>query len=143
VDGTPVDIIACDRQFRLPAAGPLALTGKFPTTAATGDRAVVGETEVSAQRAVRGVVTRSAEVFLVREGRVVTTPAVQDSAGVRLDLMPGKAERLPGEATLVSCQPGGGPVPAGTYELYARVVLILDDGARVESFGGPWPLQVR
>jgi hypothetical protein len=34
-------------------------------------------------------------------------------------------------------------VGPGSYELYARVVLTPDDGAAVESFGGPWPLRVR
>jgi hypothetical protein len=63
--------------------------------------------------------------------------------GIRWDLAPGRTERLPGEATLVSCDPGGGSVRPGTYELYARVVITPDDGAGVESFGGPWPLEVR
>jgi hypothetical protein len=63
--------------------------------------------------------------------------------GLRWDLAPGRTQRLAGEATLLSCGPGGGPVPPGIYELYARVVFTPDDGPGVESFGGPWPLQVR
>jgi hypothetical protein len=43
----------------------------------------------------------------------------------------------------MSCSPGGGSVGPGAYELYVRVVVIPDDGMAVESFGGPWPLDVR
>jgi hypothetical protein len=141
--------LGCGRPFRVPAgAGLLTLTGRFPEVAPAGAQVVSGVVEVTSRLPVRGVVLPQAEVFLVRDGRVATVPVVQDAMGRRLELAPGRTERLPGEATLVSCQSGAGPVPPGTYELYARVVFTPDDGApdreaSVESFGGPWPLQVR
>jgi hypothetical protein len=139
--------LECGRPFRLPRAGSLTLTGRFPATAAAGERAVAGTVEVTIRAAgevaVRAVGAPRADVFLVRDGRVATMPMAQDAMGVRWDLTPGKVERLPGEATLVSCDPAGGRVRAGTYELYARVVITPDSGAAVQAFGGPWPLEVR
>jgi hypothetical protein len=124
-------------------AGPLTLTGRFPAAAPAGAGVVSGVVEVTSRVPVRGVVLPRAEVFLVRDGRVATVPVPQDAMGARLDLAPGRTEQLPGEAALASCEPGVGPVPPGIYELYARVVFTPDGGASVESFGGPWPLQVR
>jgi len=136
--------LGCGRPFRVPAgAGPLTLTGRFPAAAPAGAQVVGGVVEVASRVPVRGVVLPQAEVFLVRDGRVATMPVLQDALGLRLELAPDRAERLTGEATLMSCQPGAGPVPPGSYQLYARVVFTPDDGASVESFGGPWPLQVR
>lgn len=135
--------LECGQPFRPPAGGGLTLTGRFPATAPAGERAVTGTVEVTSREAVRGVVTPRADVFLVRDGRVATVPMAQDLMGIRWDLAPGKIEHLPGEARLVSCDPGGGSVRPGTYELYARVVFTPDDGAGVESFGGPWPLELR
>lgn len=147
MDPTPVagiTVLECGKPFRPPpTGGPLTLAGRFPAAAQAGEREVTGTVEATGRVAVRGVVAPHAEVFLVRHGRVATVPVPQDLAGVRWDLARGKTERLPGEATLVSCDPAGGPVPPGTYELYARVVFTPDDGAGVESFGGPWSLEVR
>jgi hypothetical protein len=49
---------------------------------------------------------------------------------------------MPATASLVPCS-GGGVLATGTYDLYVRVVLNHDDGTRTDSFGGPWPLEVR
>jgi hypothetical protein len=135
--------LECGQPFRPPAGGTLTLTGRFPATAAAGDRTLAGTVEVTSRTAVRGVLAPRADVFLVREGRIATVPLAQDSVGVRWDLRPGKAERLPGEVALVACDPGAGSLRPGTYELYVRVALTPDDGTAVESFGGPWPLEVR
>jgi hypothetical protein len=144
-------------------AGPLDLTGRFPAVAPAGAQVVSGVVEVTSRVPVRGVVLPQAEMFLVRDGRVATVPVLQDAMGVRLELAAGRVERLPGKATLVSCEPGAGPVSPGTYQLYARVVLTpdgggpdggasdgggpdggaSDGGASMESFGGPWPLEVQ
>lgn len=141
--GAGATVVKCGQLFHPPAGGGLTLTGRFPATVPAGERAVVGTVEVTGKVAVRGVVAPRADVFLVRQGRVATVPLAQDMAGIRWDLAPGEVERLPGEAPLVSCDPGGGPVPAGAYELYTRVVITPDDGVSAESFGGPWPIEVR
>jgi hypothetical protein len=134
--------VTCGQQFQPPTAGRLMLAGKFPTAVLTGVRMISGTVEVRTQDVVRGTVAPGADVFLVRDGRVATVPVPHDLTGIQWNLGPGKIEHLPGQAALVSCAPGGGPVRPGTYELYARVVITQDDGTPVESFGGPWPLEV-
>ena len=147
MDTTPATagtVLRCGLPFRPPAAGVLTLTGWFPATAASGQGTVSGTVEATSRVAVQGVSTPRADVFLVRNGRVATMPMPQDSLGIRWDLAPGETKRLPGDAALVSCDaPAGGPVSPGDYQLYARILLTPDDGAAVESFGGPWTLKVR
>ena len=134
--------IACGQPFREPAAGDLTLVAAFPATAAAADGVVTGTVEVTSKRAVAGVVSPRAQAFLVREGRVVSMPMAQDLSGVRWDLAGGAVERLPADAVLVSCEPGGAPLPPGSYELWARLVVTPDDGPGVTSVAGPWPLQI-
>jgi hypothetical protein len=62
--------------------------------------------------------------------------------GAVTDRTAGEAKSVPAEAGLASCETGE-PLEPGTYELYARVMVIPDDGGSVESFGGPWPVEVR
>jgi hypothetical protein len=136
-------VLRCGQPFRPSVDGRLTLTGRFPTAASAGERVVAGTVQVTSAVAARGVVAPGADVFLVRDGRLATLPMPQDAMGIRWDLTPGRTERLPGTATLASCEPGGGSLSPGAYELYARVVFTPDDGPDVESFGGPWPLDVR
>ena len=140
--------LECGRPFRLPSGGGLTLTGRFPAVVSSSAQAVSGAVEVASENeVVRGVVTPTADVFLVRDGRIATLPLPQDLVGMTLELAAGKVERLPAQATLSPCDPGGGSADGslrpGTYELYARVVLNHDDGSSLESIGGPWPLEVR
>jgi hypothetical protein len=135
--------IECGKPFHLPSTGTFTLTGSFPTTASTGGPAVSGAVDITSRTAIRGVASANVEVFLVRDGRVVTLPMPQDAMGIRWEMAPGETRRVPGMASLMSCDPAGGPVRAGSYQLYARMALTADDGGRVESFGGPWPLEVR
>jgi hypothetical protein len=134
--------VACGRPFQLPAPGPLRVVGRFPESVSGGEQMVRGTVKVTSEEAVRGVAAEQADAFLVREGRVATTPLVQDAKGVRWELAPGEAKRMPGTASLMSCEANGGRVPPGDYELYARVVLTPDDGEPTPAFGGPWPLRV-
>ena len=127
----------------LPTGGVLTLTGHFPSAVSAKEQTVEGTVAVAAKRGkVRGVVTPQAEAFLVRDGRIVTLPMAQDAVGQSLDLADGKVEKMPAMATLVPCS-GGGVLTPGTYDLYVRVMLNHDDGTRVDSLGGPWPLEVR
>jgi hypothetical protein len=139
--------LECGQVFRSPPRGELLLTGRFPKAVGPGERSVSGTVEVvSAKGVARGVVTRQADAFLVRDGRVMTLPVVQDLAGRQLDLAPGRVEKLPARAALVPCDPAatvGGSLRPGAYALYVRVLLNHDDGSSRESIGGPWPLQVR
>lgn len=141
--------LECGRPFRPPSGGGLTLTGRFPTVVSSSEQTVAGTVEVASDsEVVRGVVTPSADVFLVRDGRIATLPLPQDLVGMRLTLAEGEVERLPAQATLSPCDPGGsaavdGSLRRGTYELYVRVVLNHDDGSSLEAVGGPWPLEVR
>jgi hypothetical protein len=146
VDTTPVTnvtALTCGTPFQRPADGALTLTGRFPTTVRATDGVVAGTVEVTSHGAGRGIIAPGADVFLVQDGRLTTVPMAQDAMGVRLELAPGTTKRLPANGTLVSCDPSGRPLAAGRYELYTRVVLLADDGPNGESFGGPWPLEVR
>lgn len=140
--------LECGRPFLPPARGGLTLTARFPLAVSRSEQAVSGAVEVASENeVVRGVATLAAEVFLVRDGQVATLPLPQDLVGMRLEVSPGRVERLPAQATLSPCDPGGaaadGLLRPGTYQLYARVVLSRDDGSILESVGGPWPLEVR
>lgn len=137
------DEVACGRPFRLPASGGLRFTGRFADSVPAGQQMLRGTIKVTSRQAVRGVAAPAADVFLVREGRVVTMPLAQDAIGVRWDLAAGETRRMAATASLVSCEPEGGPLPPGGYELYARVVLTPDDGPAQRAFGGPWRLRVR
>jgi hypothetical protein len=132
----PRTALSCGAEFTPPTGGGLYLTGHFPATAAAAEPSVTGTVEVNSPRAVRGVVGRRAEVFLVRDGRIATVPGTQDSAGVPLDLKPSQAHTMPGGAELGSCA----ALSPGAYQLYARVVFTPDGGTPVEAFGGPWPI---
>jgi hypothetical protein len=137
------DEVACGRPFELPAAGGLRLVAQFPEHVAAGQPTLSGTVEVTSEEGVRGVAAAAADVFLVRDGRVVTTPLAQDAIGIRCDLAAGETASLAGLALLTSCEPDGGPVPPDVYELYVRVVLIPDDEITPQAFfGGPWPLRV-
>jgi hypothetical protein len=135
--------ITCGQPLRIPSDDRLILKGGFPANSATGQRTVAGTVEVTSRITLKGVTAPQADVFLAQDGRAVTVPAPQDLMGVRWDLAAGVNKHLPAEITLSSCAPGGEPLPPGRYELYARVVVVADDGARVESFGGPWAFELR
>jgi len=119
------------------------LAGRFVQSVPAGQQTVSGTVEVAGREAVRGVAAPAADVFLVGEGRVVTMPLAQDAIGVRWELAAGETKSMAATASLLSCEPDGGPLAPGSYALYARVVLTPDDGAAQRAFGGPWPLRVR
>jgi hypothetical protein len=135
--------VRCGRPFQMPPPAGLRLVARFPESVPAGQQMLTGTVEVSSRNAMRGAAPAAADVFLARDGRVVTTPVAQDAIGIRWDLAAGETRTMPALASLVSCEPDGGPLPAGRYELYARVAMTPDDGATQQAFGGPWPLRVR
>ena len=135
--------VRCGRPFRLPAAAALRLVACFPESAPAGRQSVEGNVEITGGEPMRGVAAGAADVFLVGEGRVVTMPVVQDAIGIRWVVAAGEARKLPAVASLLSCEPAGGRLAPGVYDLYARVVVTADDGEPQTFFGGPWPLRVR
>jgi hypothetical protein len=135
--------VRCGRPFQLPAPVGLRLVARFPNSVPAGQQTVGGMVEVTSRDAMRGVAPAAADVFLVRDERVVTTPVAQDAIGIRWELAAGETRTMPALASLVSCEPDGGPLPPGGYELYARLVVTADNGAAQPAFGGPWRLGVR
>ena len=135
--------VRCGRPFQLPAPAGLRLVARFPESVPAGQQTLRGMVEVSSREAMRGVAPAAADVFLVRDDKVVTTPVPGDAIGIRWELAAGETRTMPALASLVSCEPAGGPLPPGAYELYARVVVTRDDGAAQRAFGGPWRLRVR
>jgi len=137
--------LECGKAMPEVSGGGLTLTGTFPSVISSAEHLLSGTVEVaSAGDGVRGVVTPTADVVLVRDGLVATLPVAQDSVGMEVELGPGRVQQLVGQASLAACDPrsGGLPVQPGAYEVYVRVVLTGDDGSVVESVGGPWPLEV-
>jgi hypothetical protein len=135
--------VACGRPFRLPPAGAMRLTARFPQAAPADKQMVTGTVQITAEEAVSGVAAGSADAFLVRAGRVVTTPLPRDAIGVRLALAAGETKSVPATASLVPCEPGGGSLPRGDYELYVQFVVTPGDGSPTTAYGGPWPLRVQ
>ncbi len=142
VDAQPGEV-ACGHPFRLPAPGGLRVAGRFAEVVPAGRQTVSGTVEVTSREAFAGVTAPAPDVFLVRHGLVVTTPPAQDAVGVRWEPAAGETRSTAASASLTSCEPGGGRLAPGRYELYARVVLAPDAGAPLRAFGGPWPLRVR
>ena len=135
--------VRCGRPFQLPDEAGLRLVARFPESVPAGQQTLSGTVEVTSREALRGVAPAAADVFLVRDGQVVTMPVAQDAIGIRWETAAGETRKMPAPASLVSCEPDGGPLPPGDYELYARVALSPDDGAAQRAFGGPWRLRVR
>jgi hypothetical protein len=134
--------VACGQPFELPAASELRLTARFPKSAPAGEQTLSGSVEVTSEKALHAVAATAAGAFLVRDGRVVTTPLAQDAMGVRWAPAAGEKKRVPALASLMSCEQGGGPLAPGDYELYAQFVLTPDDGAPITGYGGPLALRV-
>lgn len=134
--------VVCGRPFQLPSSGELRLTGRFAKRVPASEQTVSGTVEVTSENAVRGVAAAAADAFLVRAGRVVTTPLPQDAMGVRWELAADAKKSVPAIASLLSCEQSGKPLAPGDYELYAQFVLTPDDGAPTTAYGGPWPLTV-
>jgi len=135
--------VRCGRPFQLPGVVGLRLVARFPESARAGQQTLSGMVEVTSRKAMRGVAPAAADVFLVLDDQVVTTPVARDAIGIRWELAAGETRTMPALASLVSCEPEGGPLPPGDYELYARVVVTPEDGAAQRAFGGPRRLRVR
>lgn len=134
--------LQCGQPFTAPAPGQFTLSAQFPSSAQATDEIVPGTVDVTVATDVRGVGAQRADVFLVRDGVLVTLPVALDSLGVAWDLPAGATQSVPGEASLAACGPGGGHLTAGAYELYARVAVSQTEGSTVEAFGGPWALEL-
>jgi hypothetical protein len=134
--------IACGESFELPSPGRIRVEAQFPRTAAAGKPMLRGTAKVTTAEAVHGVTSEHAGGFLVRDGLVVTTPLPQADIGMPWDTAAGEVREVSVVASLVSCEPGGEPLPAGEYELYVVVTITPDGGKTIQALGGPSPLRL-
>jgi hypothetical protein len=143
-DPTP---LACGGPFRPPAVTEVSVTGRFPATIDRSAGLLSGTVSlVSTDSHLQVVTSPEADVFLVRDGVVVTEPLVQDSMGSQASLAAGEELSLSATGALVPSagdDPDGPPLDPGSYELYVRVLLSHDDGSAQECFGGPWLVELR
>lgn len=141
---------ACGEPSRAltPGAGPLTVAGDFPPATRSGDTTVTGTVTVTARARVTGLSAPVAGVYVAREGRVVATPVASDLIGVAVSLAPGASQSFPATGSLQACPAStggggnGGPLPPGSYDLFAAVTVTDDAGVSVTATGGPWPLEV-
>jgi len=138
----PGTAIVCEQRFQPPGGGALALTGHFRAQVAGSEPTLSGTIGVTASEKLKGVTQPGADVFVVQDGRIVAVPLPQDAVGIIWATAPGETKTVPGAVALTSCE-SGKPLGAGSYEVYARVLVFPDAGGTVESFGGPWPLEVQ
>lgn len=149
VDPLPMQaqtLVQCGQTFQRPPAPQLVVSGRFPASVSVSAQSLVGQVRVSARAGgIAGVVTPAADVFLVRDNRVATLPLAQDSVGIPIRLDGGDSHDFAARASLTSCDPSlsDATLGKGRYDIYARVTVSREDGTRVESFGGPWPLVIQ
>jgi hypothetical protein len=134
--------IACGERFELPSPSSVRVEAELPATAAAGKPMLRGTAKVTTAEAVHGVTSEHAGGFLVRDGLVVTTPLPQADIGMPWDTAAGEVREVSVVASLVSCEPGGEPLPAGEYELYVVVTITPDGGKTIQALGGPSPLRL-
>jgi hypothetical protein len=122
------------------ASGPVKMTGEFPATT-TPDQ-FTGKVIILAGTAkISGVSTPGADVYLARDGKIVSVPLPKDLVGRQVDIEPGGSTAFDAPGSARDCATDGQLTP-GRYEIYARIVLTSADGSSMEATGGPWPLAV-
>ena len=139
-------VLQCGRPFHRPPGAQLVVTADFPAVVRVSEAGVDGLVQVRAPAGgMSGVVTPTADVFLVRANEVATLPAPQDLVGAPLRLGSGQSKTMPAHGVLVPCDPSlaGSDLRPGAYQVWVRVTVNRADGTQVDSFGGPWSLEVR
>jgi hypothetical protein len=132
--GVPIDVLQNSTTG-------LSVTGQFPPSAdRSGDGTVAGSVTVTGT-GVTGVASPDADVYLVQAGMVVSTPGPKDSVGQQVDLGSAAGATFTAPGSIASCE-SGEPLPAGSYDIYAAVVVNQADGSVVIATGGPWPLAI-
>lgn len=129
--------------------GTLTMRGTFAAQAdRRGDGMFSGTVTVTnAGRAIAGVSSPEADVIVARAGEIVTEPLVKDLLGAPVALAAGASQTFPARGSLRRCGGSGTELlAAGSYEIYAVVVVTVEEGpgtgSTVTSVGGPWPLRV-
>jgi hypothetical protein len=132
--GVPIDVLQS-------TVTGLAMTGQFPPAADRGgDGTFTGSVAVTGT-GVTGVASPDADVYLVQAGMVVSTPGPKDSVGQQVDLGSAAGATFAAPGSIASCD-SGEPLPAGSYDIYAAVLVNQADGSVGVAAGGPWPLAI-
>lgn len=122
------------------ASGPVKMAGEFPATT-TPDQFTGKVTILAGTTKISGVSTPGADVYLAREGKIVSVPLPKDLVGRQVDIEPGGNGVFEAPGSARDCATDGQLAP-GRYEIYARIVLTSADGSSMAATGGPWPLDV-
>jgi hypothetical protein len=132
--GVPIDVL----QSTLTG---LAMTGQFPPAADRGGDGIFTGSVAVTGTGVTGVASPDADVYLVQAGMVVSTPGPKDSVGQQVDLGSAAGATFAAPGSIASCD-SGEPLPAGSYDIYAAVLVNQADGSVGVAAGGPWPLGI-
>lgn len=123
----------------------LALTGAFPPRVGRGGDATFAGTvtvTVTGPR-VTGVTSPEADVYVARDGEIVSTALPKDAIGRPFDLDSGTSMVFTARGTVRPCAAGiGDSLPVGRYDVFAVVVVNRDHGPAIVATGGPWPIEV-
>jgi hypothetical protein len=132
----------CGQRIEGSRPDGMEVGGRFPPALKRGGDGMFSGTVTATATGARitGVASPEADVYLARDAMVVATALPKDSTGRPVDLAAGATFTARG--SLRSCAPGGDPLPAGHYQVFAVVLVVRDDGSSVSATGGPWPLDV-
>lgn len=127
----------------LPADARIPVTADFPPRIArAADGFFEGTVSVTnLGRAMSGVTSPGAGVYVLRDGYVVSTPLPQDLVAHSMALEAGASATLPARGSIRSCIDDE-LLPVGQYGLVAVVVVYLDDGPAVVGASEPWTVHV-
>lgn len=136
--GTPVCGEGVDA---LAAASVLTVEGRFPPSVERSAVTVEGSVTVTnTGPPVKGDTSPVADVFVARDGKVVATPMPKDLVAQPIELATEASAEFPATGALQACD-GGGPLPAGVYDVFAVVTVTGGDNTLIAA-GGPWRLDI-
>ena len=127
------------------APGLASLDGSFPASVGRGgDGTFSGAVTLVAHQALAGVASPLADVYVVRDGLVVTVPLPTDAVGTAVRVPAGGTAVFDAVGTIAGCDGPGARLAPGRYDVYAVVTVTGDGGPGTEVVapGGPWPLEV-
>lgn len=144
--------VACGEHVEARPRGsgtPLEVSGSFPTEVASSPDRVRGTVTLTnlGRSRFRGTTAATPDVFLVRDGIVVTVPVAVRDVGAALDLAPGATQSFEAIASLMSCNLQSATtisLPPGNYEIYT-IQNVVPDSSPLQPIalqGGPWVLTV-
>ena len=121
----------------------LVIMGEFPSLVErAGDGSFTGSVTVTNHGPLlTGVSSPEADVFVVQAGEVVSTPLAQDLIARPIALETGASQSISARGSMLRCTDGD-LLPVGSYDVFAVLVIHVDDGSQTVTSGGPWSIRV-